>query len=157
LYPGQKKSAEFPKHAPMPAPEFKPGFRLSAFDALLLVAGGLAAWWFWPRTWWLGLVIAWVVGHFFLFCNVFRISRGLELIWAAAFVVLTRLTVANGYLSWTTTMALSTIVAVVVIAIELKKPSYHGVAWSRLNPNLRHWWDSHLAREDESSEHREHR
>ena len=34
----------------------------------------------WQTVWWLGFAIAYVVAHFFLFCNVFRIARRPELI-----------------------------------------------------------------------------
>ena len=129
------------------APEFKPGFRFSAFDALLLVLGGLGSWIVWSRAWWLGFVIAFVVGHFFLFCNIFRISRSLEVIWAAVFLVLTGFTIASGHPTWTTTALLSLGLTVLVVCIELRKPSYHGIGWSRINPNLRQWWDATTAQQ----------
>ena len=136
----------------MPHPEFSPGFRLSAFDVFLLAAGGFGAWFVWSRTWWLGFVIAFVFGHFFLFCNVFRMSRGLELIWAAVFVVLTRFTVTSGRPSWTTTVLVSLAATTVLVCIELQKDSYHGFGWSRINPNLRRWWDARLAQRTQPSE-----
>jgi len=132
-----------------PAPEFRPGFRFSAFDALLLVVGLVGAALAWPKTWWPGLVIAFVVGHFFLFCNVFRISRGLELIWALNFIVLTRFTIVNGFPSWTATVSLSLAVTFAVIGIGLRKPSYHGIGWRRVNPKLPQWWESFIAGKDE--------
>lgn len=127
----------------MPHHEFSPGFRFSAFDAFLLVAGALGAWFAWSRTWWLGFIVAFVVGHFFLFCNVFRISRSLEMIWAAGFFILTRFTVTTGQPTWTITVMLSLALTAVLICIELRKPSYHGVGWDRFNPSLRRWWDAH--------------
>ncbi|CAK0748261.1 hypothetical protein CCP3SC1_1760005 [Gammaproteobacteria bacterium] len=39
-------------------------------------------------VWWAGLLIGLVLGHFFLFCNVFRVTRQTELIWAGAFITL---------------------------------------------------------------------
>ncbi len=60
-------------------PNFQPGFRLSAIDIAVICAGAVATVVFWQRTWWIGFVIAFVTAHFFLFCNVFRISRPLEL------------------------------------------------------------------------------
>ena len=132
----------------MPSPEFRPGFRFSGFDALLLAAGAGGVWFFWSRVGWLAFVIGFVVGHFFLFCNVFRISRGLELIWAAAFLILTRFTVTSGQPTWTVTALLSLAATAVVIGVELRKPSYHGVGWSRLNPGLRAWWNANVVRDD---------
>jgi hypothetical protein len=133
----------------MSHPEFSPGFRFSAFDAILLVAGALGAWLAWSRISWLGFIVAFVVGHFFLFCNVFRISRSLELIWAAVFLVLTRFTITTGQPTWTTTATLSLALTAVLICIELRKPSYHGVGWDRFNPNLRRWWDTQRTQRDE--------
>jgi hypothetical protein len=133
----------------MPHSEFRPGFRFSAFDAFLLILGALGSWFAWPRTWWAGFVIAFVVGHFFLFCNVFRISRGLELTWAAVFIILTRFTIVTEQPAWATTVLLSLAVTVLVICLECRKPSYHGIGWSRINPNLRQWWDATMARRAE--------
>jgi hypothetical protein len=124
----------------MPSPEFKPGFRFSRFDALLLVLGTLGASFACLKTQWFGFVIAFVVVHFFLFCNVFRISRGLEYLWASVFVALTRFTVVSGHPAWTTTVLLSLSAALLVVGLELRKPSYHGIGWSRINPHLRRWW-----------------
>jgi hypothetical protein len=36
--------------------------------------------------WWLPVM---VVGHFFLFCNVFKVPRRLELVWAGVLLVVT--------------------------------------------------------------------
>jgi len=126
---------------------FQPGFRFSSFDGLLLVVGAAGSLLTWPRTWWIGFTIAFVVGHFFLFCNVFRISRALELVWAAVFIVLIRLTVANGIISLTTTILISLAATGVVIGIEMKKPSYHGAGWRRVNPSLREWWEKSVGME----------
>jgi hypothetical protein len=136
----------------MPKPEFNPGFRFSIFDALLLLSGALGAWVVWPRSWWIGFVIAFVVGHFFLFCNVFRISRGLELIWAAAFLILTYFTVTSGRPTWTTTALTSSALTIGLVYIELRKPSYHGIGWNRINPNLRQWWDTTVVQHTQPSE-----
>ena len=127
----------------MPSPsDFRPGFRLSLFDALFLLGGAVASALLWPQTWWIGFVIAFVVGHFFLFCNVFRIARNLEFIWAAVFVSCTLPTVHTGRPSWTATIATSLCTTAVVIGLELRKPSYHGVGWSIVNPRLREWWEA---------------
>lgn len=47
--------------------------------------------------WWLP---AMVVGHFFLFCNVFKVPRRLELAWAGVFVLNTGLWLAAGRFDW---------------------------------------------------------
>ena len=87
------------------------------------------------------MVIAFVVGHLFLFCNVFRISRKPELVWASLFVLLAVFTVLTENPGWMITFVVSFLVAVVLINQETKKPSYHGVGWQMLNPGLLEWWD----------------
>lgn len=125
-------------------PEFKPGFRFSSLDACIIGAGAVGSFIAWQRSWWIGFVIAFVVLHFFLFCNVFRTSRRLELTWALIFIILTRSTVGSGFPSWTLTILLSLAVTIVVVGIETRKPSYHGIGWNLVNPNLREWWDASM-------------
>ena len=91
---------------------------------------------------WLGVVIAFVVSHFFLFCNVFRIARKPELIWAAVFTALTGSTVVTNKPGWIITFTSSFLVAVVLIYLETRKPHYHGIGWQRINPGLREWWET---------------
>lgn len=121
-------------------PKFSPGFRLSVVDVLVLIVGTAGAVYFGLQTWWIGLVIGFVVGHFFLFCNVFRMSRPLELIWAAVFLLLAGGTIACDFPGWLATICLSLSVTVAVIMTEMKRPSYHGIAWQKVNPDLPDWW-----------------
>ncbi|MHC4914903.1 MAG: hypothetical protein ACYTGB_05370 [Planctomycetota bacterium] len=63
------------------------GFRLWASDAMILTAGLAASWAAWC---WLGepaLLLPLVLGHFFLFCNVFRVERWVELTWTILLLV----------------------------------------------------------------------
>jgi hypothetical protein len=129
----------------MPASRFAPGFRLSKLDVVVLVVGTLLSLGLAAAGSWLALVVAWVIGHFFLFCNVFRLSRPLELVWAAVFVVLAGSTAATHYPGWAATTAISLAATVVVVAVEMRKPSYHGILWQRINPGLRAWWEAQVA------------
>lgn len=64
-----------------------PRIRVSATDWLVLaVTAGVTAvlWRAGGPLWWL---LAVVVAHFFLFCNVFLVPRRLELLWAGSFVL----------------------------------------------------------------------
>ena len=124
---------------------FKPGFRLSVLDVLVLIAGAVGSWLLGAETWWAGALVAFVVGHFFLFCNVFRIARMPELIWAGAFVLLSSATILGGFPGWPVTFGTSLLLTCVLIAREMRKPSYHGIAWQRVNPDLRKWWDSAMS------------
>jgi len=112
----------------MGKPAFHPGFRFSLLDAAVLLVGLAATVGFAWVDLWVGLSIAFVVLHFFLFCNVIRMSRLLELIWAAIFVVLAVLATA-GWVGWPVVFALSLLATVVVAVVELRRPSYHGVGW----------------------------
>jgi hypothetical protein len=121
----------------MTARAFSPGFRLSVLDVVILAAGvALAV--FAPNPF--AIVAATAVGHFFLFCNVFRMSRRPELIWAATFTLLSAATLFSGVPGWPATVALSFALAAVLIALEMKQPRYHGVGWRRVNPALPEWW-----------------
>lgn len=118
-------------------PEFRPGFRFSLLDAGILLAG-IATVCCAPKE--IALVTATAVGHFFLFCNVFRISRGPELTWAALFVMLSSSTMTTGRPPWGITISAACGLAAILICRELKLPSYHGVFWKKFNPSLADWW-----------------
>lgn len=63
----------------MPSETFAPGFRFSMLDAFVLIIGTIAAVASAMVVWSWGFVIGFVVCHFFLFCNIVRMSRPLEL------------------------------------------------------------------------------
>lgn len=127
---------------PVNRSKFAPGFRLSTIDVLVSISGGVFAIFFGLQTWWIGLIIGFVVFHFFLFCNVFRMSRPLELIWAGLFTLLAGLTIAIDSPGWAFTVIISLCATLLLVAMEMRRPSYHGVAWKRINPGLREWWDT---------------
>jgi hypothetical protein len=92
-------------------------------------------------TWWWGFVVGFVLVHFFLFCNVFRLARPPELVWAGIFVACAAATIAADTPGWLITTCVSLLTTATVIALEMRKPSYHGVGWERLNPHLPAWWE----------------
>lgn len=120
-------------------PAFAPGFRLSALDVFILAIGGVAALALAMVVWWWGFVVGFVLGHFFLFCNVVRLARPLELAWAGVFLALAAGTVALGVPGWPVTASVSLVATVVVVRVEMRKPSYHGLAWQWINPGLSAW------------------
>jgi hypothetical protein len=109
-------------------PEFKPGFRLSVLDIAVLAAGLVLAC---IATRDIAIIAGSAVFHFFLFCNVFRIRRIPELIWAGIFVLLSSATIATGKPTWGITLVASTGIAALMIWMETKVPSYHGVLWRK--------------------------
>jgi hypothetical protein len=127
-----------------PTDEFAPGFRLSTTDAVVLVSGAIAAVALAAIVPWWGLTIAFVVGHFFLFCNVVRMARPLELAWAGVFLALAAATIALEAPGWPLTTSISLVATAVVVAIQMRRPSYHGVGWQRINPGLRAWFEARL-------------
>jgi hypothetical protein len=124
----------------MPAPHFQPGFRISAIDIAVLVIAAAAAAVTSTLLPVLSAVIVFVVLHFFLFCNIARVSRPLELAWAAVFVLLGLSTTLMGWPGWMATFGLTLVATVIVVAIEIRRPSYHGAAWQWINPSLPEWW-----------------
>lgn len=135
----------FPGQASKPtnAREFAPGMRLSGLDIGVLLATGAGCGWIAVES--SPLVaggIAFVVGHFFLFCNVFRFRRAPELIWAAVFTGLAAATILLQTPGWMATFAISALLTVVLVAIEMRHPSYHGLFWRQVNPRLPDYWQS---------------
>src|SRR5689334_24331900 len=120
--------------------KFQPGFRLSALDILVLIIGGLASAYIVTFDQHLATAIAFVVLHFFLICNVLRMSRPLELIWAGMFIALAAAAISLAVPPWPIALALSSIITILLTVIETRRPSYHGVLWQKLNPHLLAWW-----------------
>jgi hypothetical protein len=122
--------------------DFAPGFRLSVRDVVVIVIGiAVAVYLFGIEPWW-SFIVVFVVAHFFLFCNVVRMARPLELAWAATFLALASSTLLMEKPTWPITALISLGVTVVVVVLQMRKPSYHGLGWQRINPGLREWWSS---------------
>jgi hypothetical protein len=132
--------------------QFRPGYRISVLDLGVLLLGAIGAYFACQVIWWIGFGIAFVVSHFFLFCNVFRISRPPELIWAACFVLLAGSTIVANVPGWTGTIVASLVLTVLLILLEIRKPSYHAVCWRQWNPKLPEWWESHFLKTSATSE-----
>jgi hypothetical protein len=122
--------------------EFSPGFRLSVLDALIIAIGAAAAFFLASVEPWWGFMVAFVVAHFFLFCNIVRMARPLELAWAGIFLALAATTIVLDIPGWPLTASASLAVTLVVVVLQMRKPSYHGLGWQRINPGLRAWWSS---------------
>jgi hypothetical protein len=123
-------------------PAFQPGFRLSKSDVAVLALGAIGAFRAAQVDMWLGIVVAFTVGHFFLFCNVVRMARPLELVWAVTFVFLCTASLLYGMPPWPVTLAISLALTCVLVVLQVRSPAYHGVLWERFNPKLRAWWEA---------------
>ncbi|HEX3132656.1 MAG TPA: hypothetical protein VHX44_03625 [Planctomycetota bacterium] len=117
------------------------GFRLSAVDMVVLALTGPATWWAWPQVGELAGVIPSVVGHFFLFCNVFRIIRWKELLWTGMFLVNVTWWTIFADCSWLGILVIQTPLTLMLIISELFTRRYHGIWARRLNIHL----DDYLA------------
>jgi len=52
----------------------------------------------------------------------------------------------GGIPGWPITTSVSLVVTLVVVVLQMRKPSYHGLGWQRINPGLRSWWDASRTR-----------
>ncbi|MGV3662036.1 MAG: hypothetical protein ACO1TE_17760 [Prosthecobacter sp.] len=114
----------------------KAGFRFSPWDALILLAGAGLTWWLRMQEvplWW---TVPMVLGHFFLFCNVFLVWRRLELIWAGLFVINVAAHVTIEVVEWWPPVLWQMPVTLVVIVWQMRSPWYHGIFARRINPRL---------------------
>lgn len=92
---------------------------LVLWSALLLT---IALDWRQYPGWWLpGMVVI----HFFLFCNVFKVPRKLELLWAAAFLINTGVWLAVGRFDWLPVLLCQTPITLAAIGITLASRRHH--------------------------------
>ena len=105
----------------------RPGFRFSRVDALVLVAGAVLTVVLWPALGTLALLVPVALGHFFLFCNVFRVRRDVELLWAGVFVLNFAAWGLTGRFSWTRVLLTQLPVTLAILVVEVRHPRYHGI------------------------------
>lgn len=122
--------------------DFKPGFRLSVVDLFVLLIGIILACYMMAIEPSLSYIILFVVGHFFLFCNVVRMARLPELIWSVVFTVLCIASLRWQLLGLTAVFLLGLTLTLILVLLELRKCSYHGILWRQFNPNLASWFFS---------------
>ena len=109
------------------------GMQFSAADALVLILAGLAIWALWIPVQEFACLVGFVVAHFFLFCNVFRIHRKYELAWAAIFVINVVFGLATHAWGLVDAMLLQAPLTVVMIVAEMRSLRYHGVGCRIIN------------------------
>lgn len=120
--------------------EFKPGFRFSTLDAVILLVASCLAFFLHSYNYLYSVLIVFVVLHFFLFCNVVRMSRIPELIWASFFLCIFYFYLRSPVFSFNIALISCVSVTTILVSLELRKPSYHGVFWQKFNPKLPEWF-----------------
>lgn len=111
------------------------GFRFSLVDGIAIVVCGVATVFLWPTMGEFALLLPYVLGHFFLFCNIFRIQRRPELIWAGLFVANVVICLALIQTPFVIPLMAQLPVTAWLIVQEIRKPTYHGI--------LAHRWNKH--------------
>ena len=112
------------------------GFRMSLVDGLVLFAAPCCTWLTWPLLGPMAGIFSMAVGHFFLFCNMFRIRRSKELLWAAVCLINVGAWATIDPLSWLGILSVQSPFTVALIGLELRSPMYHGIGAARINPRL---------------------
>ena len=112
------------------------GMRFSVVDAVTLIVGAGVTVWAWAFVPDLALVVPFLLMHFFLFCNVFRVSRRPELIWSGVFIVTFMFCSASSYVvNWPAICAIQLPLMAFLLWRETTKPWYHGIACRKWNAN----------------------
>ena len=103
------------------------GFRFSRVDAVVLLTAAGLTWALWRYVGQFALLVPVTLFHFFLFCNVFRVRRSAELLWAGAFVVNFAMWALSGSFSWWAVLGAQLPVTLAIVVVEVRHPRYHGV------------------------------
>jgi len=109
------------------------GFRFSWTDAAIFAFGIVATGIGWYHFDYLALFVPYLLAHFFLICNTFRIGGERSLIWVASFLACICI--------WTITLnlwlslSLQEAVTLGLIWNCVASRNYHGIACERMNPN----------------------
>lgn len=102
------------------------GFRFSLTDALAIVVCLFATIWGLKAIGSIAWLFPFVLGHFFLFCNIFRIPRTPELIWAGVFILISAACLIAD-VSILHAMWLTLPVTIGILLYSIRLPSYHGI------------------------------
>jgi hypothetical protein len=110
------------------------GFRFSRSDLVVVLIGLFIVWHAALHHADLAILTGFVLGHFFLFCNVFRVGERAELMWGALLLVNVAICGLLAEGSWWVVLPLQCVVTATVIVRALLSPGYHGAWCQRINP-----------------------
>lgn len=128
------------------------GFRFSPLDAAVLVGAVAVTIAGYDATAGFSMLLLFVVLHFFLFCNVFRIRRKPELIWAGTFLTNGLFWILIGQMNVITVSLSQCFVTIFLILREIRLPCYHGVFARTINPRLDDYLADRLVHNDDESQ-----
>jgi hypothetical protein len=129
---------------PNPSPSRICGFRLSWFDAAILLLGAVLSGWLISQSFPFGWIVPTALGHFFLFCNIFLVWRRWELLWAGVFILNVGAHLAFGTLDWLSPMLFQLPVTVLVITWQIRSPWYYGICAEKWNPRIQEYLNAEL-------------
>ncbi|MCE5279459.1 MAG: hypothetical protein ABFD92_02420 [Planctomycetaceae bacterium] len=109
------------------------GFRFSLQDAVAVAAAVPLTWVLWSALGPVGLFLPVVLGHFFLFCNVFRVGRRFEIIWAMLFMVNACALLWFESLVWWRAIVLQMPATLTILAVTIARRNYRGIGWTRIH------------------------
>ena len=110
------------------------GFRFSAFDGGVMLAGVTVIAMSYRPLPDLALLTGFTLGHFLLFCNTFRIGGERATLWTIGLFANAAGWVCTDHLTWARLMATQLVVTCVLIASCVWSRSYHGIACEYINP-----------------------
>lgn len=108
------------------------GFRFSAMDLAIMLTGVVATCACWTIVGPYALLIPFVLLHFFLFCNVFRVGGERSLIWVGTFLLNVFFSLPPRPL--TIPIAIQLMITIALVAHCVCGKNYHGFACSVINP-----------------------
>lgn len=108
------------------------GFRFSLLDGVSLGIGLTATIGVWQFAGPLALGIPFLLGHFLLFCNTFRVGGERELLWAGTFVINAAACIQTEMLGLH--LATQLLITAAILTSCLRSKTYYGVACEQINP-----------------------
>ncbi|WP_372364700.1 hypothetical protein [Candidatus Uabimicrobium sp. HlEnr_7] len=103
------------------------GFRLSIIDIVFLTFAAILTYVAYPFmdvfTW----IIPFVVVHFFLFCNVFRVHRNSEILWAIVFCANVIVHFHIFTFQWLTVLMIQIPITIIIILRQIFFLHYRGI------------------------------
>ncbi|MBI3039479.1 hypothetical protein HYY75_10640 [bacterium] len=109
-----------------------PGLRFWWTDAVMIGVAGTITWGLFSEIGEWALLIPFVVGNFFLFCNIFLVGTRREMFWSLTFLVNFLISVGYAGFSPADLSLVQVPITLGVIIHAIRDPNYHGWGYSHL-------------------------